>query len=84
MFFVTYLATLNLSYPTIKVYLSTVGSLHTSSGYHNDFNAQLTPRLQQVLKGFRKEKAAHYHSTHNEANKKLKTFLSAVNAETEC
>jgi len=59
MLFVTYLATLNLSYPTIKVYLSAISSLHTASVHHNDFNTQLTPRLQQVLKVIQKEKAGN-------------------------
>jgi len=59
MLFVTYLDTLNLSYPTIKVYLSAISSLHMAFGHHNDFNTKLTHRLQQVLKGIRKEKAAN-------------------------
>jgi len=61
MLFVTYLATLNLSYPTIKVYLTAISSLHTASGHHNDLNTQLTPRLQQVLKGTEK-KSSKLHS----------------------
>lgn len=56
--FVTYLASRNLSYPTVKVYLSGVRSLHVSSGYHEQFTNQLTPRLHQVLKGIRKESAS--------------------------
>lgn len=56
--FVSYLASLNLSHATIKVYLSGVRSLHIVSGHHNSFTECLTPRLQQVLKGIRKEKAA--------------------------
>ena len=48
--FATYLASLNLSHPTIKVYLR---SLYIAHGYHFTFNQQLTPRLQQVLKGIK-------------------------------
>ena len=55
--FVLYLASLHLAYPTIKVYLSGVRSLHLSSGHHEQFSNHLTPRLHQVLKGIRKEAA---------------------------
>ena len=54
--FVTYLASLNLSYSTIKVYLSRVRSLHTTHGHHIAFSRQLTPRIQ-VLKDIRKYQA---------------------------
>ena len=55
--FVSYLASRNLSYPTIKVYLAGIRSLHVVSGHDVTFHNQLTPRLHQVLKGIRKEKA---------------------------
>ena len=48
---------MNLSHATIKVYLSGVRSLHVTHGHHSVFNHQLTPRLQQVLKGIRKQQA---------------------------
>ena len=56
--FVSYLASYNLSYPTIKVYLAGICSLHVVSGHDVTFHNQLTPRLHQVLKGIRKEKAS--------------------------
>lgn len=56
--FVSYLASRNLSYPTIKVYLAGIRSLHVATGYDVTFHSQLTPRLHQVLKGIRKEKAS--------------------------
>ena len=55
--FTAYLASLNLSHSSIKVYLSGVRSLHVQNGLHASFNKQLTPRLQQVLKGIRKQQA---------------------------
>ena len=55
--FVSYLASRNLSYPTIKVYLAGIRSLHVVTGYDVSFQSHLTPRLHQVLKGIRKEKA---------------------------
>ena len=56
--FVSYLASRNLSYPTIKVYLDGIRSLHVVSGHNVTFHSQLTPCLHQVLKGIRKEKAS--------------------------
>ena len=53
--FVTHLATQNLSYSTIKVYMSAVRSAHVTTGNHTDFDSQLTPRLDRLLKGIRKE-----------------------------
>ena len=61
MLFASYLATQNISYTTIKVYLSAVQHMHVSLGLHNFFNAQLIPRLQLTLKGIQKSQA----STHS-------------------
>ena len=55
---VSYLASCNLSYPTIKVYLAGIRSLHVATGYDVTFHSQLTSRLHQVLKGICKEKAS--------------------------
>ena len=55
--FATHLASINLSYTTIKVYLSAMRNLHVSEGYHERFNLQLTPRLQLVLRGIRKHQS---------------------------
>ena len=56
--FVAYLTTLNLSHATIKVYISAVRHMHVTAGHHSKFNQQLSPRLQQVLKGIQKTQAA--------------------------
>ena len=56
--FISYLASRDLSYPTIKVYLAGIRSLHVVSGYDVTFHSHLTPRLHQVFKGIRKEKAS--------------------------
>ena len=55
--FATHLATRNISHSTIKVYLSAVRHLHVSAGLHDHFSLQLTPRLQQVLRGIKKRQA---------------------------
>ena len=46
-----------LSHTSIKVYLSAVRYLHVTSGNHHHFNRQLTPRLQLVLNGVKREQA---------------------------
>ena len=55
--FTVHLAMEGISTSTIKVYLSAVRSFHVRSGRHEDFAKQLTPRLQQVIKGIQKEQA---------------------------
>ena len=55
--FVSYLAQQGLSQASIKVYLSAVRNLHVSAGLHKEFSKQLTPRLELVIKGIKKEKA---------------------------
>ena len=52
--FVAYLAETNIAYGTIKVYLAAVRQLHVSTRHHVKFNLQLTPRLQQILRGIKK------------------------------
>ena len=56
--FVTHLATHNISHAAIKVYLSAIRHMHVTSGKLQHFSQQLTPRLQQILKGIRKDQAA--------------------------
>ena len=56
--FVSYLASCNLCYPTIKAYLAGIRSLHVVTGYDVNFQSHLTSRLHQVLKGIRKDKAS--------------------------
>lgn len=55
--FVSYLAQEGLTHQTIKVYLSAVRNLHVTAGLHNEFAQQLTPRLEMVLKGIKKDTA---------------------------
>ena len=55
--FVGHLAQQGLSHASIKVYLSAIRNLHVSSGLHEEFAKQLTPHLELVLKGIKKEKA---------------------------
>ena len=55
--FVGHLAQQGLSHASIKVCLSAIRNLHVSSGLHEEFAKQLTPRLELVLKGIKKEKA---------------------------
>ena len=59
--FVAHLATANISQGTIKVYLSAIRHMHVSKGLHNQFNQQLTPRIQLILRGIKK----HQASTHS-------------------
>lgn len=56
--FISFLAQEGLAYTSIKVYLSAVRSLHVAAGLHEIFSSQLTPRVEQVLKGVRKVEAS--------------------------
>ena len=56
--FITHLASTNISYATIKVYLSAIRHMHVSRGWHNHFNQQLTPRLQLILRRIRKHQSS--------------------------
>ena len=55
--FVAHLAQQGLTHATIKVYLSAVRNLHVTAGLHKEFAVQLTPKLELVKKGIKKEKA---------------------------
>lgn len=55
MLFTAHLAEEGLSHQTIKVYLSAVRNLHVTTGFHNEFNKALSPRLELILKGIKKE-----------------------------
>jgi len=55
--FVTHLATHNISLLTIKVYLSAVRHIHLCIGLHDQFNQQLTPRLNLILRGIKRRQA---------------------------
>ena len=54
--FATHLALKNLAYPTIKVYMAAVRSVHVNRGNHVIFDKQLTPRLDLLMRGICKEK----------------------------
>ena len=56
--FVTYLADQNSSSSTIKVYLAAIRNPHVAQGGHERFMEVSTPRLQQVMKGIKREQAA--------------------------
>ena len=62
--FVTHLRQLKLSHMSIKMYLSAIRSWHISSGYFKSFENQLSPKLEQVLKGikFSQAKSNPLHS----------------------
>ena len=47
----------NITHPTIKVYISAIRNLHVASRQHQHFANQLTPRLEQVLHGIKREQA---------------------------
>ena len=47
----------NITYSTTKVYISAIRNLHVASGQHRHFTDQLTPRLEQVLHGIKKEQS---------------------------
>ena len=55
--FAAYLANMNISYATIKIYLSAIRHMHVTAGMHSFFNLQLTPRLQLILKGIQKSQS---------------------------
>ena len=58
--FITHLATENISYKTIKVYLSAVRHMHVSAGMFSEFCQQLTPCLQLTLKGIQRSQAVSH------------------------
>ena len=53
--FVAYLAKEKLSYTTIKVYLAAIRNLHITARMHHTYQEQLTPYLEQVLQGIKKQ-----------------------------
>ena len=55
--FTAHLATEGILASTIKVYLSAIRSSHVAAGRHEEFSKQITPRLQQVIKGIQKQQA---------------------------
>jgi len=55
--FATHLADSNITYSTIKVYMSAIRHMHVTERCHEEFYSQLTPRVQLALKGIRKSQA---------------------------
>ena len=51
--FVGHLSEDGLTHQSIKVYLSAVRNLHVSAGLHDHFSQQMTPRVEQALKGIK-------------------------------
>ena len=54
MLFASYLAQQGLAHATIEVYLYPIHNPHLSSGLHQKYTQQLTPRLEMVLQGIEK------------------------------
>ena len=55
--FITSLAQSKLAQSTIKAYLSAVRSLHIQSGLLHKFSSQLSPRVEMILRGIKKEQS---------------------------
>ena len=53
--FSAHLASAGLTYSTIKAYLSAVQNLHVTAECHAAYSRALTPCLEQVLRGIKKE-----------------------------
>ena len=55
--FVSQLAREGLAHQSIKAYLSAVRNLHITAGLHEEFSKELTPKLEMVLRGIKKQAA---------------------------
>ena len=53
--FIAHLAKEEVAHTTIKVYLAAIRYLHVSVGMHQTYNQQLSPYLELVMKGIKKE-----------------------------
>ena len=56
--FAAHLAMSGLAHTSIKVYFSSIGNLHSSCSQHDAYHKALTPRLEQVLRGIKREQAS--------------------------
>ena len=56
--FAAHLALSGLAHTSIKVYFSSIGNLHSSCSQHDAYHKALTPRLEQVLRGIKREQAS--------------------------
>jgi len=48
----------DLAHTTIKAYFSSIGHLHLSCSKYDTYNKALTPRLEQILQGIKREQAS--------------------------
>ena len=82
--FVTHLATSNISLRTIKVYLAAIRCMHVCKGSHKQFNYQVTPWLQVILRGIKKRQAGrHFTKPHLPITIPiLRTIKTALSKET--
>ena len=55
--FAAHLAQSGLAHTSIKVYFSSIGNLHSSQGEHDAYHNALTPRLEQVLRGIKRDQS---------------------------
>ena len=60
--FIASLAQSNLAHTTIKAYLSSIQSLHIQSELLHMFSTQLTPHVEMVLGGIKKEQSERQSS----------------------
>ena len=56
--FAAHLALSGLAYTSIKVYFSAIGNLHSAHSHHEAYHQALTPRLEQVLRGIKREQCS--------------------------
>ena len=55
--FAAHLALSGLAHTSIKVYFSAIGNLHSSCSHHSAYHKAFTPRLEQVLRGIKREQS---------------------------
>ena len=56
--FAAHLALSGLAHTSIKVYFSAIGNLHSSHSKHEAYHKSLTPRLEQFLRGIKREQSS--------------------------
>jgi len=56
--FAAYLARSSIAHSTIKVYLSSISNLHSSCSQHHAYQKALTPQLEQIFQGIKREQAS--------------------------
>ena len=58
MLFVSHLALSGLAHTLIKTYFSAIGNLHSACSQHEAYRKALTPRLEQLLWGIKKDQGS--------------------------